>query len=298
MVGCCVMGTARSLSIQWGIRRTVTGFNPKEQAKRVLDMKAFVAELLGTMMLCTVGCGAAMAYGPVNGPTRLVVAFAFGISVLSIAYSVGHHSGGQLNPAVTLSLVLGKAVPWYQGLLNFVAQMIGSLLAGGLLCVIYPCEADLTTNLASNMASPGYTDVQCVIAEAMGTFMLCFTVWENAVTPISSCGKNACIAIGMAVFVGVLTLLPVTGCSINPARSFGPAVVASLRGCDNYTAGGLDDLWIMFVGPFLGAAVAALAHRPFVPSQSEIDFKKNGGAQTAPPPPENPPPGVSRVMDL
>mmetsp|Transcript_1839 Transcript_1839/g.4493 ORF Transcript_1839/g.4493 Transcript_1839/m.4493 type:complete len:858 (-) Transcript_1839:71-2644(-) len=290
----------RQLAITWGIKRTVTGYNKKEAAKRVLDLKAFVAELIGTCMLCVVGCGAAMSYGPVDGPTRLVVAAAFGCSVLVIAYSVGHHSGGQLNPAVTFSLVVGKAVPWYQGLLNFVGQMMGSLIGSGILCAIYPCEADLTTNLASNMGSPGYTDTQCVIAEAMGTFMLCFAVWENAVTPISSCGKNACIAIGLAVFVGVLTLLPVTGCSINPARSFGPAVVASMRGCDNYTPGGMDALWIMFVGPLLGGAVAAVAHQPFIPSQAEIDFKKKP-SDPAPPtkaPEKDSSPVVLNVADL
>lgn len=253
------------LQVKWGIKRSITGFDGNEAAVRSVDMKAVVAELVGTAMLCVVGCGAAMAYGPSDGPTRLVVAFAFGLSVLAIAYSMGHHSGGHLNPAVTFSLVLGKAVPWYQGLANFVAQIIGSLLGAALLCAIYPCEADLTTNLASNMPSAGYTDAQAVVAEAMGTFLLCFTVWESAVSPVSSCGRNACIAISGAVFVSVLTLLPVTGCSINPARSFGPAIMASLRGCSNYTAGGLEALWIMFVGPFLGAAFATLAHHGFIP---------------------------------
>lgn len=254
----------RELQLKWGIKRSITGFDGEEEAAvRSVDMKAMVAELVGTAMLCVVGCGAAMAYGPTDGPTRLV--FAFGLSVLAIAYSMGHHSGGHLNPAVTLSLVLGSAVPWYQGLANFLAQIIGSLLGAALLCAIYPCEADLTTNLASNMPSAGYTDAQAVLAEAMGTFLLCFTVWESAVSPVSTCGRNACIAISGAVFVSVLTLLPVTGCSINPARSFGPAIMASLRGCPNYTGGGLEALWIMFVGPFLGAASATLAHHGFIP---------------------------------
>jgi len=271
--------------MKWGIKRTITGFEGDEGAVKIVDMKAAVAELVGTMMLCVVGCGAAMAYGPVDGPTRLVVAFAFGLSVLAIAYSMGHHSGGHLNPAVTLSLVLGKAVPWYQGLVNFVAQILGSLLGAGLLCAIYPCEADLTTNLASNMPSPGYNNAQAVVAEAMGTFLLCFTVWESAVSPVSSCGRNACIAISGAVFVSVLTLLPVTGCSINPARSFGPAIVASMRGCENYTEGGLEALWIMFVGPFLGSICATLAHRPFIPLP-ESDFvgrEPTPGTETSPP---------------
>ncbi|CAJ1381738.1 unnamed protein product [Effrenium voratum] len=283
------------LQFRWGIKRSITGFDKDEAKLHIVDMKAFVAELLGTMLLCVVGCGAAMMYGPSDGPTRLVVAFAFGLSVMAIAYSVGHHSGGQLNPAVTLSLAIGGAVPWYQGVVNFVAQIVGSLLAAGLLCAIYPCEMDLTTNLASNMPAPGYSNSQALIAEAMGTFMLCFTVWENAVTPISSCGKNACIAIAGAVFVSVLTLLPVTGCSINPARSFGPAVVAAMRGCDNYTDGGVDALWIMFLGPCLGGGMAALCHKPFVPTAEEIELRKN------PLPKEKPmikPQGVQNVADL
>jgi len=235
---------------------------------RILDLKAIFAELVGTMLLILIGCGVACAYGPSDGQTRLLVALAFGGGVMAIAYAIGHHSGGQLNCAVTFSLVLGGAVPWYQGLGNFVAQMLGSVLGAIILCGIYPCEEDKTGSLASNMPAPGYEEWRVLFGEIFGTFMLCFTVWECAVTPAASCGKNVCLAIGGAVFVNVLILLPVDGCSLNPNRSFGPAVVSALRGCSNYQEGGLEALWMMFLGPLLGGLLAALMQRPLQPDKA------------------------------
>eukprot|EP00439_Symbiodinium_sp_Y106_P024726 s1405_g3.t1 len=152
---------------------------------RILDLKAIFAELVGTMLLILIGCGVACAYGPSDGQTRLLVALAFGGGVMAIAYAIGHHSGGQLNCAVTFSLVCG-----FEGL---------------------HCLA-------------GYEEWRVLFGEIFGTFMLCFTVWE---TMKHSSGH---LRIGGAVFVNVLILLPVDGCSLNPNRSFGPAVVSALRG--------------------------------------------------------------------
>merc|ERR1712060_769865 len=88
--------------------------------------------------------------------------------------------------------------------------------------------------------------------------LLCYVVWETAVAKHSTCGINACIAIGFAVFLAHLLLLPIDGCSINPTRSFGPAVVGAICNCENGPGGkGMEDLWLMFVCPLMGAAIAA-----------------------------------------
>lgn len=254
-----------TIGFKWGIDRSITGMGGKgEKRLRVIDTKAAAAELIGMIFFVTIGCGTACAHGAGDAATRLVVAFAFGMAILVLAYSIGHHSGGHLNCAVTFSLVLGGAVPWYQGLANLAAQLTGSVLGACLLSGMFPCSADITTNLGSNIVNDRYNVARVLVAEILGTFLLCFTVWETAVTPQASCGKNACIAIGFAVFLAHLVLLPIDGCSINPTRSFGPAVVSKMRGCDNFTEGGLADLWIMWIGPLLGAALAAAVQYPFV----------------------------------
>eukprot|EP00930_Biecheleria_cincta_P081008 TRINITY_DN6958_c0_g1_i2.p1 TRINITY_DN6958_c0_g1~~TRINITY_DN6958_c0_g1_i2.p1 ORF type:complete len:301 (-),score=52.11 TRINITY_DN6958_c0_g1_i2:394-1224(-) len=257
------------LTFAWSLKRSITGFAEAEahHGERVVDVKAMVAEFMGMFLFVITGCGAACAHGASDGETRLVVAFAFGMAIMVIAYAIGHHSGGHLNCAVTFSLVLGGEVPWYQGIGNLLAQLVGSTLAACALWLIFPCGSDLTTTLGTNIISSSYDAPHALFAEIYGTFLLCFVVWETAVTPQASCGKNACIAIGFAVFLAHIVLLPIDGCSINPTRSFGPAIISKLRGCSNYTEGGLKDLWVMWVGPLIGGALAALFQYPFAPGK-------------------------------
>jgi len=257
---------------QWGIDRSIMGFTQSGEAPpKVIDTKAVFAELVAMTLFVVIGCGTACSNGASTGATRLVVAFAFGMAIMVLAYSIGHHSGGHINCAVTFSLVLGGNVPWYQGVANLGAQLLGSVLGSVILLIIFPCELDLTTTLGTNIAGSGYGPFRVLVAEAFGTFLLCFTVWETAVTPQASCGKNACIAIGFAVFLAHVLLLPIDGCSINPSRSFGPAIISAMRSCSNYTSGGLGDLWIMWLGPLIGAAIAAGVQHPFAPPVEDVE---------------------------
>eukprot|EP00928_Gymnodinium_smaydae_P093956 TRINITY_DN7835_c0_g2_i1.p1 TRINITY_DN7835_c0_g2~~TRINITY_DN7835_c0_g2_i1.p1 ORF type:complete len:297 (-),score=57.93 TRINITY_DN7835_c0_g2_i1:326-1216(-) len=273
------------IGFKWGIDRSITGMaSAAKDGKRlrVVDMKAVVAEFIGMFLFVVIGCGTACSNGASDGETRLIVAFAFGMAILVLAYSIGHHSGGHINCAVTFSLVLGGQVPWYQGIANLIAQLCGTMLGACLLAIIFPCSMDLTTTLGTNIIDPNYSSVQVLVAEAFGTFLLCFTVWETAVTPQASCGKNACIAIGFAVFLAHILLLPIDGCSINPTRSFGPAIVSKLVGCSNYTEGGLRDLWVMWVGPLLGAAIAAAVQYIFAPDVAKLEEAKQREAEEDP----------------
>ncbi|CAE8628948.1 unnamed protein product, partial [Polarella glacialis] len=128
----------------------------KDYDMMVVDTRAVLAEYIAMTLFVVMGCGTACANGASDGSTRLVVAFAFGMAILVLAYSIGHHSGGHINCAVTLTLVLGGKVPWYQGLFNFIAQMLGSLSGAVILMGIFPCEDDMTTTLGTNIANPGY----------------------------------------------------------------------------------------------------------------------------------------------
>lgn len=119
--------------------------------------------------------------------------------------------------------------------------------------------------LGTNVINDNYGWGNVLVGEFLGTFILCFVVWETAVSPAASCGKNACIAIGFAVFLAHVLLLPIDGCSINPTRSFGPALVSAIRNCPGRVTKGLEDLWVMWVGPLLGGAAAAGLHFAFKP---------------------------------
>jgi len=257
-------------TFKWGARA-----DGEDASGRMIDLKAAFAEFLAMTLFVIVGCGAACGNGASNSSDRLLVALAFGMGILVLAYAVGHHSGGQINCAVTLSLVLGGQLAWYQGLVNLVAQLLGSLAGAGILCAMYPCAKDKTgMTLGTNIIASDYGVGHVLVGEAVGTFILCFVVWETAVSPASSSGKNACIAIGFAVFLSHLILLDIDGCSINPTRSFGPAIVSAIRNCENMATGGLEDLWVMWVGPLLGGALAAGVQFLLKPSAA-LEAKKD-----------------------
>lgn len=249
---------------RWGIPRSIVGFNPEEINLEVVDSKALAAEFLGTFIIVTVGCGCACSNGWDTTPPQLLVGFCFSMALMVLAYALGHHSGAHFNFAVTFSLFIGEKIHWAQMIGNGICQLLGSLFGATILCLVFPCETDLTGNLGSSVIRESYGDSgRAVVAEAFGTLMLCFAYWETATTPKSSCGKNACVAIGFASFVAHILLLPIDGCSISPMRSTGPAIVSQLRKCDNFTDGAFRDLWVMWVGPLVGAFIIGLCQNPY-----------------------------------
>jgi aquaporin Z len=250
-------------SARWGIPRSIMGFSETEAELHTFDTKAVAAEFLGTFTLVLIGCGTACSNGWFDAQTRLLVAFAYGMTLMALTYAIGHQSGGQFNVAVTFSLVIAGQVPFVQGLVYAIVQLFASLIACGVLCIVFPCSTDITRNIASNIINTDYADPgRCIVAEAFGTLLLCTAVFETAVSTKSNCGKNACIAIGFSAFVAHILLLPIDGCSISPMRSTGASIVSKLRGCDNFLEGGLHDLWVMWVGPMIGAVFAGLPRHP------------------------------------
>jgi len=237
------------------------------------------AEFCAMMLFVFIGCGAASHNTDVSGrfysqssslgpDWTLLVALAFGISIMVLASATLHTSGGQINCAVTLGLVISGALPWQQGLANFVGQMLGSIAGACLLLLATSGETedgwearDFTGGLGSNGLNPRYSAGNAFVNEAMMTFLLLFVVFEVAVNKKSEMFNVAPLAIGFAVFVAHLVCLPVTGCSINPTRSFGPALVATFNG----TTGLWEHMWIFWVAPCFGAVLAAFIRgRPIV----------------------------------
>ncbi len=218
-----------------------------------------LAELLGTFWLVFGGCGAAVlsAAVPNLGIGYLGVALAFGLTVLTMCFAIGHISGGHLNPAVSVGLAAGRRFPVSELPAYIVAQLIGGIAAAGLLYVIASGKAGflLSAGLASNGYgdhSPGhYSLLACLVAEVVLTFM--FLMIILGATDRRAPSGFAPIAIGLGLTLIHLIGIPVTNTSVNPARSTGPAVFVG--------GWALQQLWLFWLAPIAGALIAGFVYR-------------------------------------
>jgi len=224
-----------------------------------IDINAAFAEYVAMTLFVTIGCGSAMGIANKDGSAWVLqVALTFGIAISVLAYSIGHNSGGQINCAVTFALALNGSLGWGQAFVNLIFQLLGSVTGALILSVIYPTEKDLTGNLGSNGVGEGWNHFGALIGEVVGTFVLCFTVLNTAVDTATVANRQmACLAIGLSVFLAHSVLIPIDGCSINPTRSFGPALVSAGRNKGKSDAKStFADMWIFWLGPLTGAAIA------------------------------------------
>jgi aquaporin Z len=226
------------------------------------------AEFIGTFWLVLGGCGSAVlaAAFPNVGIGLLGVAFAFGLTVLTMAYALGHVSGCHLNPAVTCGLVAGGRFKAADALPYVVAQVFGAVVAAGLLYVIASGRAgfDLAGGLAANgygEHSPGgYSLMSGFVTEVVMTFM--FLVIILGATDERAPQGFAPIAIGLGLTLIHLVSIPVTNTSVNPARSTGPAIIVG--------GWALSQLWLFWLAPVLGAVCAGLGYRLVAGGQTEL----------------------------
>lgn len=232
------------------------------------EFSAMAAEFIATFFLVTIGCGTAMGLPRTKNSARnLQISLAFSFTMSALIYGIGHYSGGQINPAVTLGLVFTGRTTIGQGILDFIFQLLGALAGSCFLYMIYSPEQDHTGSLAMNVVEKDYGWKKALLAEAIMTFMLVFVVLETATNPLSA--ENAAMApaaVGAVVFLAHSLLLPIDGCSVNPARSLAPAIVVKFSPYLPYTnkerfnemeAPPFADQWVFWVGPMAGALVAA-----------------------------------------
>lgn len=223
--------------------------------------KRAVAEFIGTFWLVFGGCGSAVlaAAFPEVGIGLLGVSFAFGLTVLTMAYAIGHISGCHLNPAVTVGLCVGRRFPGGEVAQYIVAQVLGGIAGAGVLYSIASGKAgfDLSGGLASNgyaEHSPGgYSMVAGLTAEVVLTFM--FLIIILGATDKRAPAGFAPIAIGLGLTLIHLIGIPVTNLSVNPARSTGPAVFVG--------GWALQQLWLFWVAPIVGAILAGVIYPMF-----------------------------------
>ncbi|MGO8992883.1 MAG: aquaporin Z [Polyangiaceae bacterium] len=228
--------------------------------------KRALAELFGTFWLVFGGCGSAVlaAAFPKVGIGLLGVAFAFGLTVLTMAYAIGHISGCHLNPAVSIGLAVAKRFPARELVPYIAAQVAGGVLGAGVLYVIASGKADF--DLSGGFASNGYADhspggysiMACAVAEVVLTFA--FLMIILGATDKRAPVGFAPIPIGLGLTLIHLIGIPVTNLSVNPARSTGPALFVG--------GWALAQLWLFWVAPILGAAAAGVVY-PMLAGESE-----------------------------
>jgi aquaporin Z len=222
-------------------------------------LKRCAAELLGTFWLVFGGCGSAVlaAAFPEVGIGLLGVSLAFGLTVVTMAYAVGHISGGHFNPAVTLGLLARGRVKAADVAPYIVSQVIGAVLAAWLLATIAagngsdPLAGGLASNGFGEHSPGGYSMVAALLIEVLLTFF--FLLIILGVTDPRAPAGLAPLAIGLALTLIHLISIPVTNTSVNPARSTGPAIMVG--------GWALQQLWLFWVAPILGAVIAGVTHR-------------------------------------
>ncbi len=224
-------------------------------------MKKYLAECIGTMVLVTLGCGTAMLVGcdSAHGGGYVLTAFAFGLSIVAMAYSIGNISGCHINPAVSLGVLLSGRMTTKDFVYYIIAQCIGALIGAELLATIFASGSviDMTGGLGSNgLAGVNGSSVAGLLVEIVLTFIFVINIL-GVTSPKANHGSFGGLIIGLTL-VGVHILgIGLTGTSVNPARSFGPAVVAATAG----NGAPLEVLPVFIFGPLVGAALAAFIYR-------------------------------------
>lgn len=220
-----------------------------------------MAEFLGTMVLVVMGCGSAVIAGA-NGETGvglLGISFAFGLSVVAMAYSIGHISGCHINPAISLGMVAAGRMKMGEAIGYIIAQILGAIAGAAILYFIASGKAgyDIAANgLGQNgyaESSPHQYDmISGFVAEVMLTFIFLMVIFGSTSTKNIN-GGFAGLAIGLSLVLIHIVGIPVTGVSVNPARSIGPALLVG--------GNALSQLWLFIVAPVVGAILSAIVWR-------------------------------------
>ncbi|MGL4669466.1 MAG: MIP family channel protein [Methanobacteriaceae archaeon] len=231
-------------------------------------MKKYVSELIGTMVLVLFGCGSAAIAGEVLG--SLGIALAFGLSIVAMAYVIGNVSGCHVNPAVSLGMLINKRMTGKDFVLYVIAQIIGAIIGIAILAFIINSSANLAsiggymaTGLGQNgfgaVSSVGLSMMGALVVEIILTFVFVFTVL--GVTSTKETSVVAGIVIGLTLAFVHIMGIPLTGTSVNPARSIAPALFIGGEA--------LNQLWVFILGPFIGSILAAFSYRFFVKSDNK-----------------------------
>ncbi len=234
-------------------------------------MKKYIAEFIGTFTLVFIGCGTAMLVGcdASYGCGYLLTALAFGLTIVGMAYCVGNISGCHINPAVSLGVLMSGGMKAADFCGYVIAQCLGALAGSGLLALIFNMGGliDMTGGYGTNgLAGVNGSVVAGLLVECVLTFIFVLTIL-GVTSKKANHGSFAGVVIGFTLVLVHILGIGLTGTSVNPARSIGPAIVAAISGNSEPIAA----VWVFIVGPLVGAAIAALVYK----------FLESGNAEKA-----------------
>ncbi|XP_059041396.1 aquaporin-5 [Mustela lutreola] len=231
-----------------GRRRRAPAATMKKEVCSVAFLKAVFAEFLATLIFVFFGLGSALKW-PSALPSILQISLAFGLAIGTLAQALGPVSGGHINPAITLALLVGNQISLLRAVFYVAAQLVGAIAGAGILYGLAPLNA--RGNLAINALNNNTTQGQAMVVELILTFQLALCIFSSTDSRRTSPVGSPALSIGLSVTLGHLVGIYFTGCSMNPARSFGPAVVMNRFSSAH---------WVFWVGPIVGAILAAILY--------------------------------------
>ncbi|CAD7681532.1 unnamed protein product [Nyctereutes procyonoides] len=229
-------------------RRRALAATMKKEVCSVAFLKAVFAEFLATLIFVFFGLGSALKW-PSALPSILQISLAFGLAIGTLAQALGPVSGGHINPAITLALLVGNQISLLRAAFYVAAQLAGAIAGAGILYGLAPLNA--RGNLAVNSLNNNTTQGQAMVVELILTFQLALCIFSSTDSRRTSPVGSPALSIGLSVTLGHLVGIYFTGCSMNPARSFGPAVVMKRFSSAH---------WVFWVGPIVGAILAAILY--------------------------------------
>ena len=222
-------------------------------------MKKYIAEFIGTMTLVVLGCGTAMTVGCDPNGGYALTALAFGLTIVAMAYSIGNISGCHINPAVSLGVLISGGMDVKEFCSYVVAQVLGALAGSGILALIFSLGGieDQTGGLGTNgLGGVNGSIVAGLLVEIVLTYIF-VTAILGVTSKKANHGSFGGVVIGLTLVVVHILGIGLTGTSVNPARSIGPAIVAACMG----NTAPIACVWIFIVGPLVGAAIAAFVYK-------------------------------------
>ena len=225
------------------------------------SMKKYLAEFIGTLVLVTLGCGTAMLVGcdAVNGGGYILTALAFGLVIVGMAYSIGNISGCHINPAVSLGVLINGGMTASDFVGYVIAQCLGAFAGSGILAAIFSLGnvEDKTGGFGSNgLAGVNGSAGAGLLVEIVLTCIFVMTIL-GVTSKKAKHGSFGGLVIGLTLTLVHILGIGLTGTSVNPARSIGPAIAAAIDGDSDP----LGSLWVFIVGPFIGAAIGACVYK-------------------------------------
>lgn len=235
--------------------------------KLFIMLKKFLAEGIGTMFLVLLACGSAVLAGPSIG--GLGIGLCFGLVLVCLCYCIGNISGCHVNPAVSFAMLLAGKMSGKECIGYIVFQLLGATIGAGFLYWFMNMAPEFSFGgitspdkyLATNVLQPGATSGMALLAEGLLTFFFVLVIL-GATDPAKGFGKFSGLAIGLALGLVNIVGIPVDNCSVNPARSFGPAV---------FCPEAWGDFWIMVVGPAIGAIIAVLCWKAIAANRKSVE---------------------------